>query len=83
MKQVSAAIDQYLLPAGLAAANPQLQRATVGWDGRTDRQTGGRTQDSFIALFRIAGSADNFNTYGPISVTFGPDILVRVSNPFM
>ena len=37
-----AAIDQYTLPTGPTAANPQQQCAAVGWDGGTDRQTDAR-----------------------------------------
>ena len=37
-----AAIDQYILPTGPTAANPQQQCAAVGWDGGTDRQTDAR-----------------------------------------
>jgi len=38
-----AAIDQYILAAGLTAADPQWWYAVARWDRWTDRQTDGRT----------------------------------------
>jgi len=63
-----AAINRYLLPAGLRAANPQQQRATTAWrDGRTGRQK----TDSFMdPALHTRRTVPIIITCRPLSITY-------------